>query len=77
MHEIGLCMTFAVQTSSYCLQVFSERFNLTFFQFQLGHEPLEPVLRRNVYFRKQWQYPSVFQYCEFYIKFLILFACGC
>lgn len=31
---------------------------------QLGHEPLSPVLRRNMYFRKQLQYPNVFQYLK-------------
>uniref|UniRef100_H2YYM6 Mitochondrial carrier homolog 2 n=1 Tax=Ciona savignyi TaxID=51511 RepID=H2YYM6_CIOSA len=31
---------------------------------QLGHEPLAPVMRRNMFFRKQLQYPSVFAYIK-------------
>ncbi|XP_078481339.1 mitochondrial carrier homolog 2 [Ciona intestinalis] len=31
---------------------------------QLGHEPLAPILRRNMFFRKQLQYPSVFAYIK-------------
>ena len=41
--------------------------------FQLGHEPLQPVFRRNMYFRKQLQYPNVFQYCKYYYIVMICY----
>ncbi|CAK8697379.1 unnamed protein product [Clavelina lepadiformis] len=31
---------------------------------QLGHEPLPPIMRRNIFFRKQLQYPTVFEYMK-------------
>nr|CAB3264042.1 mitochondrial carrier homolog 2 [Phallusia mammillata] len=31
---------------------------------QLGHEPLAPVMGRNMFFRKQLQYPGVFEYMK-------------
>ncbi|XP_039253958.1 mitochondrial carrier homolog 2-like isoform X2 [Styela clava] len=30
----------------------------------IGHEPLAPVIRRNVFFRKQLQYPNILQYLK-------------
>lgn len=47
----GVFMTTVTHPLSYCKVL-----------IQLGHEPLAPVMRRNVFFRKQMQYPNIYQY---------------
>lgn len=46
-------MTAAAHPFSYCKVL-----------IQLGHEPLPPMIRRNIFFRKQLQYPNVLQYMK-------------
>lgn len=49
----GVIMTSVTHPLSYCKVL-----------IQLGHEPLTPVIRRNIFFRKRLQYPNIFQYMK-------------
>lgn len=49
----GLFMTVAGHPITYCKVL-----------IQLGHEPLPAVIRRNMFFRNQLQYPGLYQYIK-------------